>query len=252
MKKKYFIFIILLVISILNNQSINAQTKIEKKINPFSISCDLMSRYVWRGTDFGASPSLQPGIEYNKKGFTAGVWGAYALNRTGSQEADLYVSYTIKDIFTVLVTDYYFPDEFNDYNYFNYKSASTGHIFEISVLYKGTDNLPLSVMFAANVWGADAQRINSDGTVKGIQYSTYAELTYSFKYLEAFIGANLTKPNENIGEIGFYGSSVGIVNLGLTATKNINFTEKFSLPLSVSLISNPQSEKIYLVAGISF
>ena len=243
-------FILFFILSVVF--TVNAQSDADKKTNPFSVSCDLYSRYVWRGTDFGASPSIQPGLEFNKNGFSAGVWGAYALNRTGSQEADLYVSYTVKDMFTFLVTDYYFPDEFNDYNYFDYKSASTGHIFETSVLFNGTDNLPLSLMLAANVWGADAQRLNPDGSVKGIQYSTYAELNYSFKYIDVFMGANLTKPDATTGETGFYGSSVGIVNLGVTASKDIKITEKYSLPLSVSLITNPQAEKIYLVAGISF
>ena len=252
MSKKCIIPALLFIFSVFGIHKSYAQNESAKKTNPFNVSCDLMSRYVWRGTDFGASPSIQPGIEFNKNNFTAGAWGAYALNRTGSQEADLYVSYTIKDMFTVLLTDYYFPDEFHDYNYFDYKTETTGHVLETSVSFNGTENLPLSFMLATNVWGADAKKLNADGTVKNIQFSTYAELNWSFNYFDTFIGVNLTNPDENIGETGFYGNSVGIINLGISATKDIKVSEKFTLPLSVSLITNPQAEKIYLVAGLSF
>jgi hypothetical protein len=39
--------------------------------------------------------------------------------------------------------------------------------------------------------------------------------------------------------------------VGISARKEIPLTEKFALPVSVSLITNPQAGKIYLVFGIS-
>ncbi len=223
----------------------------DKKENPVSLSLDLMSRYVWRGTDYGASPSIQPGIEFSKKGFALGTWGAYTVNSPGIQETDIYASYTY-DMFSVILTDYFFPNENADYNYFDYKSSSTGHVLEATLAFNGTDNFPLSVFVATNFYGADALRINNDGTTGDIQYSTYAEISYDFQYFTLFTGANLTKPDTNIGESGYYGNSAGIVNLGIKTVRDIKITENFSLPLSVSLITNPQAEKIYLIAGFSF
>lgn len=250
--KKYSILILLFVfLSLLNSNIICGQT-VEAEDNPIGLSVDLMSRYVWRGTDFGGSPSIQPGIEYNKNGITIGVWGAYATNLPGVQEADLYISYTINDMFSITLTDYYFPDELSDYSYFDYKNATTGHILEATLGFNGTEDFPLSVLVATNFWGADATKINSDGTAGSIQYSTYAELSYSLKYFDLFLGANLTSVDANIGESGFYGDKVGIVNLGLSTSKEISITNSFKLPLTVSLITNPQAEKIYLVAGFSF
>jgi hypothetical protein len=66
------------------------------------------------------------------------------------------------------------------------------------------------------------------------------------------MGFNLTNVDRDKGESGFYGDYMGVVNLGLTTTKEIEITNKFKLPLTVSLITNPQAEKIYLVAGFSF
>ena len=41
------------------------------------LGADIMSRYVWRGTDFGNSAAIQPGLSYSKEGFTVGAWGAW-------------------------------------------------------------------------------------------------------------------------------------------------------------------------------
>ncbi len=230
-----------------------AQTDSTATQSTISISVDLMSRYVWRGSDFGASPSIQPGIEYSNSGFTVGAWGAYATNFQGYQESDLYIGYTFyKDMFTVMLTDYYFQSDTTNVNYFDYNKDTTGHDFEASVTFNGTENLPLKFMLAVNIYGADSKRINNDGTEGDIQHSTYAELTYSFKYFDVFAGANLTAPDTDKGETGFYGNYRGFVNLGITATKNIKITKEYSLPLTISVITNPQAEKVYFVAGLSF
>jgi len=238
---------------LLSSSFLFAQEETQKE-NPLSINVDLMSRYVWRGQDFGAAPSIQPGISYSKWGLTIGSWGAYTFNNVNSnvQEADLYLSYSFLDMFSVTLTDYFFPAEGADYKYFNYKNETTGHVFEGTVAFNGTEKLPLSVFVATNFYGGDARRINSDGSTGSIQYSTYAELSYAFKYLNVFMGFNLTTADTDIGESGYYGDSFGVVNLGLSATKNIKITENFSLPLYAALITNPQQEKIFFVAGFNF
>jgi len=253
MKRQNLYTIFFILIGLFSRSILFAQKDEIKLTNPFSVSCDLMSRYVWRGTDFGASPSIQPSFEYNKYGVSVGAWGAYTMNLSGGQEADLYLGYTFNDIVSVTLNDYFFPNEVVEYKYFNYKNTTTGHIFEISISFNGTEKLPLKVLLATNVWGADAKRLESDGvSVSGNQFSTYAEIGYIFKEVNIFMGANFTNPDEARGELGFYGNTYGIVNLGISTTKNIQLTEKFSLPLTISLITNPQAEKIYLVAGISF
>jgi hypothetical protein len=43
-----------------------------------------------------------------------------------------------------------------------------------------------------------------------------------------------------------------VVNLGLTASKEMELTDKFSIPVSVSYILNPETERTFLVFGVSF
>ncbi len=242
---RFFSLILLLLV----NLNMSAQ---QKKHDSIDIGIDFMSRYIFRGTDVGgASPSMQPKMQYMNGKFTAGLWGAYATNKTGIQETDVYLSYAITDKIGVTITDYFFPTDDGNYQYFDYDKLTTGHLFEASISFSGTKNVPLSFLLATNFYGADAIRLDSNGTRKDIQYSSYAEVGYNFSKLHAFIGLNLTEPNENLGETGFYGNNFGIVNLGFTTTKKLTITKSFTLPLSFSLITNPQAEKIFFVFGIS-
>lgn len=228
----------------------SAQDSISK--GKLDISADLMSRYIWRGLNLGgSSPSIQPNIEYTYSNFTAGIWGAYSPNNAiTSQEADLYLSYTIANMVSITATDYFFPKEDTLNHYFNYDKNKTNHIIELSAKFLGTEKLPLSLFVATNVYGADAKKNNGDN-----QFSTYIELGYNFNINEtacsAFIGLTPNNPDGSKGESGFYAPNAGVINLGLTASKKIKITDAYSLPLSASLITNPQAENIFLVFGIS-
>ncbi|MDM8159718.1 hypothetical protein QUH73_07830 [Labilibaculum sp. K2S] len=242
----------------------------EKAVLDFG--ADVMSRYVWRGTQFGGtSPSLQPSASLSYKGLELGAWGAYSLGgNNAGQEFDLYLAYTFaKDLFSLTLTDYYFPTEGEDYEYFEFNNDRTGHVLEGSFRCNGNDNIPFALMVAVNFWGADAVQLGDNPNTAdfnqktGLQYSTYTELSYSHKMannvtLDAFLGVNLTKPAKAKtstgfnGESGYYGSKAGVVNLGVKLSKEVALNEKFSLPVSASVITNPADEKIYFVFGFSF
>jgi len=241
--------ILIIAISLFMVSSIFSQNEAAKN-NPFSLSVDVMSRYIWRGSDFGNSPSIQPNIEYSKGNFTLGAWGAYATN-SNYQEVDLYITYDFNDLISLTLTDYFFPSSTMGDNYFDYNHATTGHIFELSLGINATDKFPFSVLLATNIYGDDADKFHADGTTNGIQYSTYAEIGHAFKNVDTFIGFNLSKPNKTRGESGFYGDSIGVVNLGLTTVKKIKISNTFTVPLSFSLITNPQAEKIFMLVGFS-
>ena len=230
---------------------VSAQEKTSK--SKLDISADIMSRYIWRGRNLGgASPSIQPNLKYSFGNFAIGAWGAYSLSHAiTQQETDLYASYTIASLVSITATDFFFTHEDSLPNhYFNYNEDKTGHVIEVSAKFLGTEEVPISLMVATNVYGADPKKLDGDN-----MYSTYIELGYSFKVKEnscnAFLGFTTNKPKTEKGESGYYGNGPGVVNLGITAIRNIRITDSFSLPLSASLITNPQAENIFLVFGIS-
>ena len=249
MLRKFTILLNLFFILILLNNNVLSQNV--NSISELSISTDIMSRYIWRGLQLGgAYPSLQPGIKYKNHNITIGSWGAFSTSGLQSQETDIYISYDIKKLFTFTVTDYFFPNETSNYDYFNYDKDETGHVFETLLKFNGTDKLPLTVILATNFYGADAKNTNGDNV-----FSTYAEIGFSSKIketnLDIFVGAAINSPGNEIR--GFYGNTkTGVINLGLTAKKNISITDKFALPVSSSLIFNPYAKRIYMIFGISF
>jgi hypothetical protein len=235
----------------------------------WSINSDFVSRYVWRGTSFSTTPSIQPCIEFSKGGLSIGTWGAYSFHGLDGAETDVYLSYSfLQDKISITVTDYFFPDEtIAKNNYFEYDKDKSSHVFEASLSWNGTEEFPLSFLIATNFYGADSKKINNDvnsadfNQEEGIMYSTYLELNYSFSLknetnLDVFTGFTPTKirkanpTNGYIGESGFYGDTWGFVNIGMTASKEIKITDDFSLAAFSSLIINPMAENIFLVFGL--
>lgn len=278
MNQKVKLFSLLCAI-LLCTSSLYAQDEATSKESPWSLGGDFVSRYVWRGVNLGgSSPSIQPYLEYGfgtaDHSFSIGAWGAYSLSGTQTgQEADLYLSYSLKDMFSLTVTDYFLPDETIGRNkYFNYnmdwdkinsgETKQTGHVVEAAISFNGTDKIPVSIMFAMNIWGADSQRYKEESGVMvpedGIVMSKYIELGYSTDVngigLDVFAGAALDKPEIDKGEpAGFYGQkAMGFINLGLTLSKEIQITENFALPVFGSVITNPEAQNIFMVFGISF
>jgi hypothetical protein len=231
--------------------------------SPLDISLDVASRYVWRGLDFGNSPSIQPGIEFSKWGLSLGAWGAYTSNiNAPAQEMDIYIGYTfLNDMISITFTDYFFPTDGAVNNYFDYKADATGHVFEASLSFNGTENLPLYALVGTNFYGADALHYSGDANDPdgNIMFSTYAEIGYSLDVkgigLDLFCGANLIgASNDDIdnGYSGFYNDKLGIINLGFSLSKDLNISESFSIPFSVAFITNPLNENVFLVASMSF
>ncbi|MBU2650730.1 MAG: hypothetical protein KKA81_07335 [Bacteroidetes bacterium] len=211
----------------------------EKKVS-LNAGADIMSRYIWRGTDFGNAPSVQPTLSVSAFGIELGAWGAYSISGPGYQEADLYLSYTfINDMFTIGATDYFFPGDTCKNNYFDYDDKTTGHTFEANLSFNGNDKIPFNASANYNFAGADQDN------------SWYFEIGYSGSIQKTgfniFMGFT---PDKGIyltpGAEGF-----SVVNVGITATRDIKITESFSLPVQASLITNPQAENIFIVFGFS-
>ncbi len=238
MKRSFMILAALLLLLLPSMQGLHAQDDNKSKLD---FGTDMVSRYVWRGTDFGNSPSIQPFISYSIAGFEIGTWGSFSTNAANMQEVDLYASYTFaKDMFTVGLTDYFFPDAtVSMNNYFDYGDTTTGHIFEGNLGFNGTGNVPLYFTANYNFYGADKDN------------SLYFEIGYkgSCKYVDytVFMGGATGK--------GIYltpgADGFSVVNVGLGVSKDIQITEKWSLPLFAQIITNPQAQNIFLVFGFS-
>ena len=72
---------------------------------------DLVSSYVWRGTQFGSGGHIQPYMDLGSGNLTGGVWGSFPTSaKGGGNELDLWVSYDFGPL-ALTVTNYTFPGE---------------------------------------------------------------------------------------------------------------------------------------------
>ena len=195
---------------------------------------DIVSRYIWRGLEFGQSPSIQPALSAKWKDFTLGAWGAYKLTGAGDQETDFFLTKKI-GFLTVGVSDYWTFSDTAAMDFFNYREKTTAHILETQVLLSGGESLPFNLLACYFFYGADTTE------------SIYLELQYlhSSNLMDMLFFAGYQPKGE------YYGSKNSFVNIGCTARKSIAVTDRWSLPLSISLILNPDRKSVYLVAGIT-
>ncbi len=239
---------------IINENNALSQTTEDSK-NKFNIGVDIFNRYIWRGTDYGTSPSVQPSAAYNYKKFEIGVWGAYAT-KGGYSETDPYMKFTFKSL-SFILTDYFIHNEsysnsiksLPSSHFLHFNSKTTNHLLETSISYKNK-KIPLNIYVGTIIygndrgWGYDSIKdVNADN-----YYSTYCEATYSFNCqnndFDIFLGMTTHE--------GAYGNGVGIVNTGITLYKKIKVTDNFQIPVKTSVIMNPQSENLYFIIGFTF
>ncbi len=244
MVRKVFLFAWLIF---LNSQLVAQNDDRKTEIN---LGVDFMSRYVWRGIDYGRSPSIQPYMSVTLGKIEIGAWGAFTTNGLNIQETDLYVTYSFSDALSFTVTDYFFTnDSLDDNAYFLLNNGETGHALEALVCYTLPGNIPFSVTAGTIFYGADKVNfyVGNDLMNDKLNYSTYLELGYSASILEKEIETFMGFATSN----GLYGDGFGIVNLGISVNDKVKITEEFALPISCALTFNPQKQNIFLVFGIS-
>ncbi len=217
--------------------TINAQEEAtEEETSSISVGADLVSRYVWRGVDFGNTPCIQPGIEFATGGFSIGTWGSYGLSsNTGALEADIYAGYSFEFGLSIGVTDYYFPGESLLFDgatifpirsgaYFDYDNA---HAFEANVGYEYESfSISANYMF-----------LNGDDDL-------YFELGYAFENASVFVGGG--------NEVYTSDGEFNVCNVGISTSKDLKVSDEFTIPVSGAFIVNPDLEQVHIVFGLSF
>ncbi len=229
--KKYFIVLFIMLISI----SSYAQLK---------IGVDIYSRYLWRGLNLGNAPALQPSIYYTISGFTICAWGSYSFptSEPTYSENDLLASYSFttekSGSFTAILTDYYIPSLKIPFGYFKPKASyPAAHTIEGGFSYIGPETFPITLSLYTN--------LSNDP-----DNSTYIQVGYPINIEDAIISfATGFVPSKSAYYLVDKGN---IINLSITGSKTIAITNKFSIPINVSYISNPSQDNTYLVFGVSF
>ena len=234
--KKIFTILAVAVLSLNALTPAKAQDKVEA-----SVGADFVSRYIWRGLDLG-EVSFQPTLGLDWKGLSLSAWGSVGIsNPADTKEFDLTLSYTIGG-FNIGVTDYWFDAGLDPLNrYFMYRSDCTNHVFEANI---GYDFGFAAIQWYTNFAGNDG--VNPAGKRA---FSSYLELSAPF----TLGGADWSAA---IGMVpfatDFYGTEkLAVVNVSLTASKEIAITDSFSIPVFAKVAAKPYSREAFFVIGFT-
>ncbi len=187
---------------------------------------DIVSSYVWRGTQFGSGAHIQPYMELGSGNFTAGVWGSFPTSaKGGGNELDLYLGYDFGPV-ALTVTNYTFPGEGG--NYADGEGLFDGDYTELAA--------------STSIMGVDL----SAGYFTEVE-ALYVELGFSTGAVDIAIGYG-----DDQGNAWYADGGSGIVNMSFSGSKDIQISENYSLPVFGSFILNPEAETAFLVFGISF
>ena len=254
LKRRNIAAVMALMLVIFVDIPAKAQTDVSS--SHFKVTADLVSHYVWRGSMATGSPTpnFQPTLAYTNGKFEIGFWGS--TDFTGSyKEIDTYASYTTGSI-KLGFTDYDW--NFNHSGYFNYKNSETGHMFEGTIGFIGTEAFPVSVTWNTMFYGLDKK--SNDSTKQA--FSTYIELGYTKGVACLFFGFTPWSGfYNNYGTTNFDPAAgkktFSIVNIGASVTKALKITDAFSLPIKATLVINPsasysRNDFVHLVFGITF
>lgn len=224
--------LVVLFFTLIGSVSVFAQKDSTASIS-LSANADLVSRYIWRGQDFGHTFSVQPGLSANWENFTLGAWGAYRFDGEGVDEMDIYLSKTIGPV-SLAIWDYWSYSKTDPSNYLDYRKESTSHLLEAQILVSGGKKFPINLLASYFFYGADPSK------------SIYLELQYvqPIRKAELLFFAGFQPKGT------YYAPKASFVNFGLTFTRPL-ISGDCSLDLLLSLIANPDKKSVYFVVGLS-
>jgi len=224
--------------------SLSAQEK--SLYNPVKMKLQAKNMHILGGVEVTLNSIVVGSIEYSTKDnfFTFGLLGSSTLVKD-FREFNYYAKLA-KSGFLLTYRDVYNkPDK----PAFNYEPSETGHFMDLTLEYQFAESFPLRLLWNTVVFGCDRKTINNKGTI-GNQYTTYVEADYPVitgKKVNLKIGTGGTFAFRNPSGIkaNFNGETAGIINVYATASRVLKIND-YKLPIDLSGIWNPQSQKTYL------
>ena len=231
-------FLALLVLSIVAATSVGPAMAQELSV---SVGGDAVTRYNWRGLDFGDAVSVQPYLNAKLNGLEGGFWGSYSAD---FEEIDTWISYTAAPSssfsITAIVTDYYLPS--SGIRLFNFHDADHpegpgGHLLELGLAVTGPSRIPLTLSAYVNVH-------NDPGNNAYLQLECAPSLNEV--ELGFFVGAT---PGSAENPAAYGSDEFAVINVGMKGTRKAKFGET-EIAVSTAAIVNPREEIAYLILGL--
>ena len=231
--KKSFIKIISVMAVLLGTSTVHA----EGTEFAYSLGTDVVSSYVFRGTNCSLGPAIQPGVEFEYGSFAFGTWASADVDGvSAASELDLYLTYSVGG-FSVGVTHYYY---FGDTEFFGSATQT-----EAMVSYTFSDDVPLSLSWHTMIGGSEVGIVEADKR----PFSTYIELAYS-QSLPCDLGVTYTVGMSPWS--GVYGEDFTVPNLSIRLDHELSLGEHCTMGTFLQPVYNTYTSNFACVLGCGF
>ncbi|MCC5925998.1 MAG: hypothetical protein JJU41_05505 [Bacteroidetes bacterium] len=221
--------------------AIPAQTASAQEVS-VDAGMTLTSRFIYRGIELGNSPNVQAMIGVNTGAFSFYGWGSHSLGQDDGayKEVKFWANYTL-DLgdFTLTPQIENHFDAFSDL--FDLDENTSTHVFQASARLAGKGDAAPD-LFIGYAFGPP------------VEVTVYVEAGYSFTSgdygLRAFLSSQYSD-GPGFVDLG-YNDKFVVNQIGVSASRTLRITDSFSVPLGISLVVNPRTERIFTAASISF
>lgn len=233
--KKTFTLLLILGLTVIGVSKIKGQEKQPWKAD---FRTDLYSRHLWRGDQLGSTPAIEPEITFSKGNFGFSLWGATTFDNSYT-EIDFILNYQILPFLNISFYDYYNPDSEGENKFWKFSGEEMRHSLELTADF-AKDDFPLTLLAGVFLYG------DKDPLIKNERFSTYIEPGYNFKIAEKEfrLFAGFTPFN------GYYAENFSFINLGATFTDSYFIGTNLEIPVKLSFITNPYTNKSWLVVAV--
>lgn len=237
-----------------------------------SVGLDLVSHYMWRGSDKG-NVSILPYAKLSWRGAFLKLHGATGFDKDDAREVNISLGYKYKfnDFFTVNVgaTDYWTSGK--DYDgrslYFEWDPVKNGHQLEAEL---GFDFGYFSLHGYTMVWGNDFKYdtlLDVENRTNGKRaYSTFIEVKVPLYMggidwdlsagMTPFESAYIVEPMTQLGGVQlvtkkpFYSEKTSFIMASLRATKRLEFGD-VKVPIFAEIHTNPYMKRANFIVGVT-
>ncbi|MGM9657279.1 MAG: hypothetical protein ACI3ZA_08935 [Alloprevotella sp.] len=220
----------------------------EGEYEAIGLKVNVANNHLWRGIEVsdGLVLTASLGIHDKKDRLHFGLWGG--TNTSGKYKEMNYFAEMKHGGWKLALWDIYnfSPGaEYNNREYFNYSARSTGRFLDAILSYTFPKKFPLTVSWSTVVFGRDRNETNSAN-----KYSTFVYAEYPFTIKEKWRlllgGGGAFALNKAGSPSTFYSTRPGIVHVEMRLERTLKITKRYSLPLHVSAVWNPECNRAYL------
>ncbi|MBK8807919.1 MAG: hypothetical protein IPO21_15250 [Bacteroidales bacterium] len=236
MKNSYLLKVVVGLITLVSMSTVafaqeeaKAEVAEESKVS-IDGGLDIYSSYVWRGSKFGKGPAFQPWVEGAFGNLAIGGWGSVNAGSAEAFEMDTYISYSFDFGLGITVSDYFFGDSVG----LGYLDFKTNHYIEPSLSYEiKAFTFTGAYMFLPG-------------------FSNGGDMYFEAEFSKGAFSFALGAGNGQYTSAGKFAGDFMLCNVKIGASKELQITEKYAIPLSAAVIFNPATEGFFIAAGISF